>query len=140
MVRRVAGLSAYAQVGSGTRALVGGKSYAVAVLLHHLAVAWEHLATRFQGAAEIAVVPGPGAADSAAEGAPSDRARWADGQTDAKTGQAFACHEVDEGPPVSHAVVVVGYRRRGNAGEKKNRYETHDLRYEGRHRPDQFTQ
>jgi hypothetical protein len=131
--------SADAQVGGFAGALVGDEAYAVAVLLHHLAVAREQLFTSFQCAAEIAVAPGPGAADSAAEGAATDAARRADSQTDAQTGQAFAAHEIDEGPPVGHAAKVARYRRRSKEGEKENRYETHSFGYEARHRPDQFT-
>ncbi len=106
------------KIGGFSGALVGDEAYAVAVLLHQLAVAGEHLAARFQRAAEIAVVPGPGAADSAAEGAPGDAARWTDGQTDSQTGQAFALHEIDEDPPVGHAGVVVGRGGRGKGDEK----------------------
>jgi hypothetical protein len=109
--------SADAQVGGFAGALVGDEAYAVAVLLHQLAVAREYAVSSLQCAAEIAVVPGPGAADSAAEGAPTDAARWADRQADAQTGQAFAAHEIDEGPPVGHAAKVAGYRRRSKEGE-----------------------
>jgi hypothetical protein len=110
--------SANAQVRSFARAFVGDEAYAVAVLLYQLAVAREHPVSRFQRAAEIAVAPGPGATDSTAEGAATDVAGWADGQADAKTGQAFAADEIDEGRPVGHAAKVARYRRRGNARKK----------------------
>jgi hypothetical protein len=44
------------------------------LFLYQLAVAREHAVSRFQCAAEIAVVPDPGAADWAAEGAAADAA------------------------------------------------------------------
>jgi hypothetical protein len=112
--------SANPQVRCVASAFVGDEADAVTVLLHQLAVAREYLATRFQCAAEIAVVPGPGAADCAAEGAAADGARWADGQADAQTGEAFAAHEIDESPSVCDAAVVARYRRRSHQGEKEN--------------------
>jgi hypothetical protein len=45
--------SADAQVGGFAGALVGDEAYAIAVLLHHLAVAREYAVSRFQRAAEI---------------------------------------------------------------------------------------
>ncbi len=47
--------SANAQVGGFAGAFVGDEVYAVAVLLHQLAVAREHAVYRFQRAAEISV-------------------------------------------------------------------------------------
>ncbi len=84
------GWSANTQVGSFPGAFVGDEAQELAVLLHQLAVAREHLVTGFQRAAEIALIPGQSAADIAAEGASADAARWADGQTYAQTAQAFA--------------------------------------------------
>jgi hypothetical protein len=53
MMLRADDPSADAQVGGFARALVGDEAYAVAVLLHQLAVAREYAVSRFQRAAEI---------------------------------------------------------------------------------------
>lgn len=106
-------------------ALVGDKPDAVALLLHHLAVARKHAVTGLHGAAEIAIVPGPGTADVATKCAPTDAARRADCQTDTQTGQAFALHKIDEGSAIGNTGKVFCHRGRSKYGEKDKKQCSH---------------